>query len=61
MNIDILLTGAVVLVAFIYVVRKIMRPGCTGCAKNGCGRESSEGQCPPLADYRHKKNDGSQG
>lgn len=59
MNIDILLTGAIVLVAFIYVVRKLMKPGCSDCAKKGCGCESREGQCLPLADHRDK-NDKSQ-
>ncbi len=61
MNVDILLTGAVVLGAFIYVVRKLMKPGCSSCAKKGCGCDSSEGQCPPLADFRDEKNEDSQG
>ncbi len=61
MNLDILLTGAVVLVAFIYVVRKIVKPGCSGCAQKGCGCDSDDGQCPPLADFRDKDNGESQG
>ena len=60
MNFDILFTGAVVLVAFIYVVRKFMKPGCSSCAKNGCGCESNTGECSPLADFREKNNDESQ-
>ncbi|MEN8258838.1 MAG: hypothetical protein ABFS09_13335 [Thermodesulfobacteriota bacterium] len=57
MNIDILLTGAVVLVAFIYVVRKFMKPGCSGCAQKSCGCGSSDEQCPPLADFRDEKKE----
>ncbi len=53
MNIDILLTGAIVLVAFIYVVRKFMKPGCSGCAQKSCGCDNSEEQCSTLADFRN--------
>lgn len=61
MNLDILLTVVVVLVAFIYVVRKLMKPSCLDCAKKGCGCENQDGQCPPLEDLRGKKNEESQG
>jgi hypothetical protein len=60
MNIDAVLTGAVVMVALIYVIRKFMKPGCSGCGKNSCGCESSDGKCPPLADLRDKENKESQ-
>lgn len=57
MNIDIILTVAVVVVALVLVVRKLMRSGCcSGCAHKGCGCDSGEGDCPPpLADLRDKE------
>ncbi len=61
MNLDILLTGAVVLVAFVYVVRKLMKPGCSDCAKKGCGCVGGDGKCPPLSDFPDRKNDEPQG
>lgn len=61
MNLDILLTGAVVLVAFIYIVRRLLKPGCSGCASKECGDEKRPGQCPPLADLRDKEHKDSQG
>lgn len=61
MSIDLLLTGLVVLVALIYVIRRFMKPGCcAGCNDKGCGCDSDNGQCPPLGDLRDKNNEESQ-
>ena len=60
MSLDILLTGAVVLVAFVFVVYKLLKPGCSDCAQKGCGCESRDGQCPPLADFRDKNKEDAQ-
>ncbi|MDA3786385.1 MAG: hypothetical protein PF568_05815 [Deltaproteobacteria bacterium] len=61
MNLDILLTGAVVLVAFIYIVRRLLKPGCSGCASKECGGGKRPGQCPPLDDLGDKEHKDSQG
>lgn len=47
MTIDTLLTGAVVLVALIFVVRRFMKPSCSCCANKGGGCRESDGSCPP--------------
>lgn len=49
MTIDTVLTGAVVLVALIFVVRRFMKPSCSCCANKGCGCQESDGSCPPPA------------
>jgi hypothetical protein len=60
MNIDIILTVAVVVVALVLVVRKLMRSGCcSGCGHKGCGGAGDGQHCPPLADWRDKEKEDS--